>query len=71
MIMVVLDLALVYFAFDKFMLDSQRQASLKKQQAEQLATVDEEAHREGRAHRQIRKDHTLRYRQCVGLPERY
>lgn len=48
-IMVVLALALGYFAFDKFVLDPQRQSALQRQQVEQLATVAEEAHREGRS----------------------
>ena len=49
MIMVSLALALGYFAFDKFVLDPQRQAALQRQQVEQLAAVAEEAHREGRS----------------------
>jgi len=49
MIMVVLALALGYFAFDKFLLDPQRKAALRQQQAEQLAVVAEEALQEGRS----------------------
>ena len=48
MIMVVLALALGYFAFDKFVLDPQREAEQQQQQAEQLASVAQEARQEGR-----------------------
>ena len=49
MIMVALALALGYFAIDKFVLDPQRETASRQKQAEQLATVAEEAHREGRS----------------------
>ena len=49
MIMVVLALALGYFAIDKFVLDPQREAASRQKQSEQLALVAEEAHREGRS----------------------
>jgi len=48
MIMVVLALALGYFAFDKFVLDPQREAVQQQQQAEQLTSVAQEARQEGR-----------------------
>jgi len=47
-IMVVLALALGYFAFDKFVLAPERETAEQEQQAEQLATATEEARREGR-----------------------
>jgi len=49
MIMVVLALALGYFAIDKFVLSPQREAASLQKQSEQLALVAEEAHREGRS----------------------
>jgi hypothetical protein len=49
MIMVVLALALGYFAIDKFVLNPQREAALRLEQSDQLALVAEEAHREGRS----------------------
>jgi adenylate cyclase len=48
MIMVVLALALGYFAFDKFVLNPQREAALQQLQIEQLATVAEQSRQEGR-----------------------
>ncbi len=48
-IMVVLVVALVYFAFDKFALSPQREAAQQQQQAEQLASATEEARQEGRS----------------------
>jgi adenylate cyclase len=48
MIMAVLALALGYFAFDKFVLEPQRQASLREQQAEQLVSATRQARQEGR-----------------------
>lgn len=48
MIMVALALALGYFAFDNFVLDPQREMSLREQQAEQLASATEKARKEGR-----------------------
>ena len=47
-IMVVLALALGYFAFDKFVLAPQRTADLQQELTEQLATVAEEAREAGR-----------------------
>jgi adenylate cyclase len=47
-IMVILALALGYFAFDKFVLDPQRDAAVQQQQAEKLSSVAEEARQEGR-----------------------
>ncbi len=49
MIMVVLVFALGYFAIDKFALSPQREAAQQQQQAEQLASVAEEARQEGRS----------------------
>ena len=49
MIMVVLALALGYFAFDNFILDPQREASMRVQQAEKLASATEQARQEGRS----------------------
>jgi len=49
MIMVVLALALGYFAIDKFVLDPQRETASRQLQSEQLAEVAEQAHREGRS----------------------
>jgi TolB-like protein len=49
MIMVVLALALGYFAFDKFVFDPQREAAMQQQTAEQLASATENAHKDGRA----------------------
>ena len=49
MIMVVLGLALGYFAFDKFVLSPQREAHLRESQAEQLAEVAAEARQAGRS----------------------
>jgi len=48
-IMVMLALALGYFAFDKFVLDPQREARLRDQQAEQLAAATQRARQEGRS----------------------
>ena len=48
MIMVVLALALGYLAFDKFVLNPQREAALQQLQIEQLATVAEQSRQEGR-----------------------
>ena len=48
MIMVVLALALGYFAFDKFVLDPQREAAMRQQTAEQLASATENARKDGR-----------------------
>jgi adenylate cyclase len=48
MIMVVLAMALGYFAFDNFVLDPQREANLREQQAEQLASATKYARQEGR-----------------------
>jgi adenylate cyclase len=48
MIMLALALALSYFAFDKFVLDPQREAEQQQQQVEQLASVAQEARQEGR-----------------------
>ena len=48
MIMVVLALALGYFAFDKFVLDPQREAAMQQQTAEQLASATENARKDGR-----------------------
>jgi len=48
-IMVVLVVALGYFAIDKFALSPQREAAQQQQQAEQLASVAEEARQEGRS----------------------
>jgi len=47
-IMVVLALALGYFAFDKFVLAPQRTADLQQELTEQMATVAEEAREAGR-----------------------
>jgi len=47
-ITVVLALALGYFAFDKFVLDPQREAAMQQQQAEILAAATEEARQAGR-----------------------
>ncbi len=49
MIIVVLALALGYFALDKFVLSPQREAAQQQQQAEQLASATEEARQEGRS----------------------
>jgi adenylate cyclase len=48
MIMVVLALALGYFAFDKFVLNPQREVAQQQQQDEQLVTVAEQSRQEGR-----------------------
>jgi TolB-like protein/Flp pilus assembly protein TadD len=48
MIMVVLALALGYFAFDKFVLDPQREAAMQQQTAAQLASATENARKDGR-----------------------
>jgi TolB-like protein/lipoprotein NlpI len=48
MIMVVLALALGYFAFDKFVLNPQREAAQQQQQAEQLEIVAEQSRQAGR-----------------------
>jgi TolB-like protein len=48
MIMVVLALALGYFAFDKFVLNPQREAEQAQQTAEQLATVAVDSRQQGR-----------------------
>jgi len=48
MIMVVLALALGYFAFDSFILDPRREANMRELQAEQLASATEQARQEGR-----------------------
>jgi len=48
MILVVLAIALGYFAFDKFVLAPQQQAAQQQRQAEQLALAKEEARQEGR-----------------------
>jgi len=47
-IMVVLALALGYFAFDKFVLEPGREAAVEEKLAEQLVTATEAARREGR-----------------------
>ena len=47
-IMVILALALGYFAIDKFVLEPQREAAHQQRQAEQLATVAEQSRQEGR-----------------------
>jgi adenylate cyclase len=47
-VLVVLVLALGYFAFDKFVLNPQREATQQQQQDEQLVTVAEESRQEGR-----------------------
>ena len=48
-IMVVLALALGYFAFDQFVLDPQKEAALQEQQSAELQQVAREAHEEGRS----------------------
>jgi TolB-like protein/Tfp pilus assembly protein PilF len=48
MIMVVLALALGYFAFDNFILDPRREAGMRELQAEQLASATEQARQAGR-----------------------
>jgi len=48
MIMVVLALALGYFAFDKFVLTPQREAAQQQQTVEQLASATEQARQQGR-----------------------
>lgn len=48
-IMVALVLSLGYFAFDKFVLDPQRQAALQQKQAEVLAVATEQARQAGRS----------------------
>jgi len=48
MVMVILTLALGYFAFDKFVLDPQREVAVQQQTAEQLASATEQARTEGR-----------------------
>ena len=48
MIMVVLALALGYFAFDKFVLNPQREVEQAQQTAEQLATVAKDSRQQGR-----------------------
>ena len=48
-IMVVLVVALGYFAIDKFALSPQREAAQQQQQAEQMASATEEARQEGRS----------------------
>lgn len=57
MIMLVLALALAYFAFDKFVLDPQRQAALQEQFTEQVA----EARQEGRSEALVESfgDHSI------------
>jgi adenylate cyclase len=47
-VLVVLVLALGYFAFDKFVLNPQREATQQQQQDKQLVTVAEESRQEGR-----------------------
>jgi len=53
-IMVLLALALGYFAFDKFILGPQRDATVQRRLAEQLTGVAEEARREGHTEALIR-----------------
>ncbi len=54
MIMLVLALALGYFAFDKFVLTPQREAEQQRQQAEHLVAVTQEARQEGRTEALVR-----------------
>jgi len=48
-VMVVLALALAYFSFDRFVLEPQREANMRQQQAEKLALATEQARQEGRS----------------------
>lgn len=48
-ILVVMVLALAYFAFDKFVLSEQREAALERQADERLASATEQARQQGRS----------------------